>query len=117
MPVKLYASIPKPEESNQQSILNKLALASCEALACLAGFREGTPENDGVQNSLRAMLTPYVCRLMRNGDNHLVLKVLNSNLEDPYMIWDNGTRAELLEFVEKHRNSNVNTVKKKHKMG
>uniref|UniRef100_A0A914BXU0 J domain-containing protein n=1 Tax=Acrobeloides nanus TaxID=290746 RepID=A0A914BXU0_9BILA len=94
------------EESNQQSILNKLALASCEALACLAGFREGTPENDGVQNSLRAMLTPYVCRLMRNGDNHLVLKVLNSNLEDPYMIWDNGTRAELLEFVEKHRNSN-----------
>lgn len=106
-----HLGVAHSDESNQQSILNKLALSSCEALSCLAGFRDGTPENDGVQNSLRAMLTPYVCRLMRDGDNHFVLKTLNSNLEDPYMIWNNGTRAELSDFVEKHRNSNDNLVR------
>uniref|UniRef100_A0A9J2PM00 Uncharacterized protein n=1 Tax=Ascaris lumbricoides TaxID=6252 RepID=A0A9J2PM00_ASCLU len=38
-----------------------------------------------------------------------VLKLLNSNTRDPYLIWDNATRAELLEFVEYHRTSNTNT--------
>lgn len=97
------------EESNKQSLRNKLACYSCEALACLAGFREGTPDNDGVQNSLRAMLTPFVCRCMRTESNSYVLKLLNSNTKDPYMIWDNATRAELLEFVERHRTSKANT--------
>lgn len=97
------------EKSNKQTLRNKLARCSCEALACLAGFRDGTPDNDGVQNSLRAMLTPFVCRSMRNNSSDFVLKVLNSNLEDPYMIWDNATRMELLEFVEYHRTSNANT--------
>lgn len=39
-----------------------------------------------------------------------VLKMLNSNTENPYLIWDNGTRNELLEFVEFHRTSSSNTV-------
>lgn len=89
---------------------NRLARSSIEALACLAGLRESTPDNDGVQNSLRAMLTQFSCRLMAMGENDRVLKILNSNIEDPYIIWDNSTRAELLEFVEKHRNSSENMV-------
>ncbi|VDM52100.1 unnamed protein product, partial [Angiostrongylus costaricensis] len=93
------------ENSNKQALANRLARVSCEALACLAGFREGTPDNDGVQNSLRALLTPYVCRCMRTESNDMVLKVLNSNTENPYLIWDNATRAEVLEFVERHRSS------------
>ncbi|ETN81937.1 DnaJ domain protein [Necator americanus] len=97
------------EESNKQALANRLARISCEALACLAGFREGTPENDGVQNSLRALLTSYVCRCMRTESNDAVLKTLNSNTENPYLIWDNGTRAELLEFVERHRTSREQT--------
>ncbi|CAI5438006.1 unnamed protein product [Caenorhabditis angaria] len=97
------------ENSNKQSLANSLARSSCEALASLAGFRDDTPDNDGVQNSLRALLTPYICRLMRTDlTNDVVLKTLNSNLENPYMIWDNGTRAEVLEFVERHRTSNEN---------
>lgn len=63
-----------------------------------------------MQNSIRAMLTPFVCRLMREGENEKVLKLLNSNVEDPYIIWDNASRAELLDFVERHRNSAENTV-------
>ncbi|EYC29231.1 hypothetical protein Y032_0006g2855 [Ancylostoma ceylanicum] len=97
------------EESNKQALANRLARMSCEALACLAGFRECTPENDGVQNSLRALLTPYVCRCMRTESNDAVLKTLNSNTENPYLIWDNGTRAEVLEFVERHRTSREQT--------
>ncbi|KAL7076697.1 hypothetical protein ACQ4LE_003778 [Meloidogyne hapla] len=167
------------EKTNQQSTLNRLARSCCEALACLAGYRPNTPDNDGVQNSLRAMLTPYICRQMQlaspslavnlnqsdeedeepqteiksksnnstmaNGKivqndgrqncqptnnltsvedddvedipitkppvqyrNDFVLKLLNSNTHDPYLIWDNSTRAELLDFVELHRNSNDN---------
>ncbi|GMT02615.1 hypothetical protein PENTCL1PPCAC_24789, partial [Pristionchus entomophagus] len=91
------------EESNKQTMANKLARQSCEALASLAGFRDETPENDGVLKSLKALLTPYVCKCMRTMDNDAVLKLLNSNTENPYLIWDNGTRAELLEFVERHR--------------
>uniref|UniRef100_A0A8R1HPJ1 J domain-containing protein n=1 Tax=Caenorhabditis japonica TaxID=281687 RepID=A0A8R1HPJ1_CAEJA len=97
------------EDSNKQSLANSLARSSCEALAALAGFREDTPDNDGVQASLRALLTPYICHCMRVETNDMVLKTLNSNLENPYMIWDNGTRAEVLEFVERHRTSNEAT--------
>lgn len=95
------------EETNQQSILNKLARSSTEALACLGGFRSEHPENDGVQRSLQAMLTPYVCRLMREDDNDKVLKILNSNSENPYIIWDNATRAELLDFVDRNKDGMI----------
>lgn len=93
------------EASNRQAVHNRLARACVEALACLAGFRAETPDNDGVQNSLNALLGRFVCRLMQEEDNDRVLKLLNSNVEDPYMIWDNGTRAELMDFVEKQRAS------------
>jgi hypothetical protein len=61
--------------------------------------------------------------------NDPVLKILNSNIADPYIIWDNSTRyslhnrslwytpkgvplsrAELLDFVDKHRNLNEHSV-------
>lgn len=32
-----------------------------------------------------------------------MLKTLNCNSETPYLIWNNGTRAELLEFLETRR--------------
>lgn len=35
------------------------------------------------------------------------MKILNSNHENPYLIWDNGTRAELTEFLESERTSSV----------
>ena len=36
-----------------------------------------------------------------------VLKILNSNVESPYLIWDNSTRAELTEFVDSERTSSI----------
>lgn len=32
-----------------------------------------------------------------------ILKTLNSNCETPYLIWDNGTRVELIDFLETQR--------------
>ncbi len=36
-----------------------------------------------------------------------MLKLLNSNVESPYLIWDNGTRAELTDFLDNERTSCV----------
>ena len=36
-----------------------------------------------------------------------MLKLLNSNSETPYLVWDNSTRAELTEFLETERDSSV----------
>lgn len=44
--------------------MNKLARVSCEACAALAGYREDCPDHDGVQNAIRAMITPYLLRIM-----------------------------------------------------
>ena len=32
---------------------------------------------------------------------------MNSNVESPYLIWDNSTRAELTEFIETERTSSI----------
>ena len=53
------------------------------------------------------MLTPYVVSKMGQNKPEEVLKLLNSNVESPYLIWDNGTRAELTDFLENERTSSV----------
>lgn len=40
-----------------------------------------------------------------------MLKLLNCNSENPYLIWNNGTRAELLEFLEAQQESNIKRVR------
>ena len=39
-----------------------------------------------------------------------ILKMLNSNTENPYLIWDNATRAELTEFLESEQLRKIKTV-------
>ena len=50
-------------------------------------------------------LSPAVCVCVQ------VLKLLNSNSENPYLIWNNGTRAELLEFLEEQQRENIHMVR------
>ncbi|XP_023933252.1 dnaJ homolog subfamily C member 13-like [Lingula anatina] len=99
--------VERSGESNQQEVANSLAKISICALSRLGGYTlgdESTPENPVVKKSLAALLTPYMSRKLAN-DNPAetwdieVLKILNSNTENPYLIWDNATRAELNEFV------------------
>ncbi len=39
-----------------------------------------------------------------------LLKLLNSNTENPYLIWDNRTRAELTKYLEEQQLSMIRTV-------
>ncbi|XP_076446613.1 dnaJ homolog subfamily C member 13-like isoform X1 [Babylonia areolata] len=97
--------VEKSEESNQQEVANQLAKQSIFACARLAGYHdkeageEGPPDNPSVKKSLMAMLTPYLARKLANPEPSELLKVLNSNTENPYLIWDNATRAQLNEFL------------------
>lgn len=36
-----------------------------------------------------------------------MLKILNSNSQNPYLLWDNGTRAELVEYLEERRTNKL----------
>ena len=38
-----------------------------------------------------------------------MLKILTSNVETPYLIWDNGTRSQLLDFLSTNQQAHVHT--------
>ncbi|XP_054876884.1 dnaJ homolog subfamily C member 13-like isoform X2 [Poeciliopsis prolifica] len=114
------------QDTNQQEVANRLAKLSLVALSRLGGYTQtptppdtnnpvtetngmdGTPpENPTIRKSLAAMLTPYISRKLGTGSPAEVLKLLNSNSENPYLIWNNGTRAELLEFLEGQQEGNI----------
>uniref|UniRef100_A0A8C9S306 DnaJ heat shock protein family (Hsp40) member C13 n=1 Tax=Scleropages formosus TaxID=113540 RepID=A0A8C9S306_SCLFO len=111
------SGIQKSQETNQQEVANGLARVSLVALSRLGGYSAGPedegssstngipPENPTIRKSLAAMLTPYISRKLASSSPAEVLKLLNSNSENPYLIWNNGTRAELLEFLEGQQES------------
>ncbi|XP_053672781.1 dnaJ homolog subfamily C member 13 [Anopheles nili] len=61
------------------------------------------PANAVVKHILDRLLTPYVATKMVADSEQNVLKMLNSNTRNPYLIWDNGTRAQLTDFLEQQR--------------
>ncbi|XP_072047448.1 dnaJ homolog subfamily C member 13-like isoform X2 [Amphiura filiformis] len=110
------------DDSNQQQVANTLARLSVQALSRLGGYNNEsdevkTPKNEPVRKSMRALLTPYVTNLLvtqRPNQNatvsiNEVLKILNSNTENPYLIWDNSTRAEVTEYVGSQQTEKVRT--------
>lgn len=104
--------VEKSEDSNQQEVANKLAKLSIRALARLGGFLQGddkTPDSVEIKRSLTAMLTPYVVTQLSRCTPQEVLKLLNSNTENPYLIWDNATRAELVDYLETQQTDMIRT--------
>ncbi|XP_056376625.1 dnaJ homolog subfamily C member 13 isoform X2 [Hyla sarda] len=102
------SGIQKNEDTNQQEVANSLAKLSLLAVSRLGGYLTGdqaTPENPTIRKSLAGMLTPYVARKLSVSSPEEILKMLNCNTESPYLIWNNGTRAELLEFLESEQES------------
>jgi hypothetical protein len=49
------------------------------------------------------MITHYLCRQLALDNPVEMLKLFTMNTENPYLIWNNGTRAELNEFLEKQQ--------------
>ncbi|XP_016430082.1 dnaJ homolog subfamily C member 13-like [Sinocyclocheilus rhinocerous] len=113
------SGVQASQDTNQQQVCNSLAKLSVGALGRLAGYSgaqgpedqpsggELPPENPSIRKSLGAMLTPYISRRLSRSSPAEVLKLLNSNSETPYLIWNNGTRAELMEFLEEQQESNI----------
>ncbi|XP_055606556.1 dnaJ homolog subfamily C member 13 isoform X2 [Uranotaenia lowii] len=61
------------------------------------------PANAIVKKMLDQLLTTFVANKMVTDSDCDVLKLLNSNSRNPYLIWDNGTRAQLMDFLEFQR--------------
>ncbi|XP_052814797.1 dnaJ homolog subfamily C member 13-like isoform X2 [Mya arenaria] len=100
------SGVEKSDDSNKQEIANQLARLCIRACGRLGGYlasseegEDNPPDNPAVKKSLMAMLTPYLARKLSNPVQSELLKILNSNTENPYLIWDNATRAQLTEFL------------------
>ncbi|XP_046378006.2 dnaJ homolog subfamily C member 13-like [Haliotis rufescens] len=106
--------VQKSGETNQQEIANELARLSIQACARLGGYYNNdsalsSPDNPTVKKSLGAMLTPYLARKLSNEHPAELLKILNSNTENPYLIWDNATRAQLNEYLADQQQMMIKT--------
>ncbi|PWV15681.1 putative endosomal trafficking protein RME-8 [Trypanosoma cruzi] len=95
------------EENHTQLFANRAAIYALRAIYALAGICPSdeyllTKPNDEVICLLQRLLTPYTVRRMQllPGDEKELLKLLNSNHNTPYLLWDNSTRQELLEMVK-----------------
>ncbi|CAG2170123.1 unnamed protein product, partial [Oppiella nova] len=98
--------VESSEESNQQEVANQLAKSSLVGAARLAEDLSSKTEGlDSqlyplIRRSTLCLLTPYLVRQLGLTSTTDVLKTLNSNIENPYLIWDNSTRAELTDYLE-----------------
>lgn len=63
----------------------------------------GSPQNIVVRSIVDILLTPFIANKLAVEAEHDVLKILTQNTRNPYLIWDNGTRAQLLDFLEFQR--------------
>lgn len=91
-------------DTNVQELANRHAKQSVLVVARLGGYLSGdlaTPRHDLVRASLDAMLTPYQAAMFAREEPFTLLKSVTANVEMPFLIWDNGTRQELLSFIEK----------------
>lgn len=93
------SGVERDNASNQQEVSNNLAKA------CTNACRNLVNSNEQVKKTLKSLLTPYLASKLSEVDNDEFLKILNSNNLTPYLIWDNGTRAELVAYLEQERES------------
>ncbi|KAL5005925.1 hypothetical protein ScPMuIL_017083 [Solemya velum] len=114
--------VDKSDDSNQQEVSNQLARMCIHSCGRLGGYFSedsglATPDNVAVKKSLNALLSPYMSRKLANTDPSELLKLMNSNSENPYLIWDNATRAQLIEFLTDQQQRTLKNVSIHYKLG
>lgn len=67
----------------------------------------GDATNVVVKKIIDQLLTKYIADKLATHSDAEVLKLLTSNTRNPYMIWDNATRVQLLDFLEYQRTKNI----------
>lgn len=98
--------VERNQDENRQEVANNLAKLAIRACARLGGYMSGeneTPRNPVTIAALESLLTAYLARQLSKDKPEEILKTLNSNSSNPYLIWDNATRAELIEYLENMR--------------
>jgi len=110
------SGVEADESTNQQLFYNNHAKKAVKCLAWLGGYIKktkknpgATPENPVFQAACGSLLTTHLATQLRNIDSKPLLKELNSNSETPYLIWDNATRAELIDYLERQQESHIKT--------
>lgn len=63
----------------------------------------GSPKNIITKKLMDILLTKYIADKLVVSSEKEILKILNSNIRNPYLIWDNGTRMQLTDFLEYQR--------------
>ena len=82
------------DASNKQYVDNQLAFDYLQTLASLI------KDNHSATIAAQTFLTPYIVTQL---PERSVLKLLNSNQEQPYLIWDNSCRQELIDHLDEQR--------------
>ena len=82
------------DPSNKQYVDNQLAFDYLQTLGSLI------PENPTALMAAQTFLTPYIVSQL---PDRAVLKLLNSNQEQPYLVWDNSCRQELMDKMDETR--------------
>uniref|UniRef100_A0A1A9X3H4 J domain-containing protein n=1 Tax=Glossina brevipalpis TaxID=37001 RepID=A0A1A9X3H4_9MUSC len=60
-------------------------------------------QNVWVKQMLDRLLTKFIANKLTQEKDSEILKILTSNTRNPYLIWDNGTRAQLIDFLDQQR--------------
>lgn len=100
------SGVEKSTDTNRQEAANSNARLAHRAIARLGGFLQNdnaTPPNQRVRTLLSAMLTSYLVLQLGTSEADDFLKLLTSNSETPYLIWNQGTRAEIREYIDRQR--------------
>jgi DnaJ family protein C protein 13 len=97
------------EQNHTQLFANRAAKGALRTIYALAGIRPNesyidTKPNIALFKMLQQLLTPYIVKKMRVSpdDEDSILKLLNSNHETPYFLWNNTSRSELQDFASKN---------------
>lgn len=85
----------------------KVALYACARLGGYTKGSDASPPNAAVQAALSAMLTPYLVGRLSVWAPEEFLKVLTNNTESPVLVWDNGTRSQLVEFLTEQQRTHL----------
>lgn len=104
-----HQDIQWDEASHKAFLLTNVAFCALQGLYTLAGNVPDpvtysiTPPFEPLQKCLDALLTPYITGKMKYSPHteKEILKLLNSTEENPYFVWNNATKHELLDLMDR----------------
>ncbi|XP_017066190.1 dnaJ homolog subfamily C member 13 isoform X2 [Drosophila eugracilis] len=92
-----------PTDSEQQQQLTKSSTSAIQQKYIVTG----EAKNSLIKQVLDRLLTRYIANQLATARDSDVLKLLTANTRNPYLIWDNGTRAQLKDFLEQQRTASA----------